>query len=332
MKVQVETPSRLHFTLIDLHGGLGRVDGGVGVALETPGWKITVEPASEGLQVEGCPYAEASEVRELALKFFKQYPARQPLKIKVSQGVPRHVGLGSRTQLALGVAASLASFLQVEAPVRFLAQLMGRGGTSGIGVAAFEAGGVIVDGGHTFGPKGQKQSFLPSRFSKAPPPPVLARYYPPEDWFWVVAVPPKVKGAHGFREAEIFQKSCPLPRGEVEKVSRIVLMKLMPGLAEADIEAVGEALNLIQKVGFKKIEVRLAGRLPSRLMKLFLEQGAYGSGLSSFGPAVYALASGRKQAENLRKAALEFFEEKNVEGTVFKARTSRRGARIRRET
>ena len=38
---------------------------------------------------------------------------------------------------------------------RELARLMGRGGTSGIGTAAFDHGGFIIDGGHRFGAGGR---------------------------------------------------------------------------------------------------------------------------------------------------------------------------------
>ncbi|MFA5255022.1 MAG: chorismate pyruvate-lyase family protein, partial [Methanoregula sp.] len=35
-RVIVRTPSRIHLTLLDMNGGLGRVDGGVGIALDEP--------------------------------------------------------------------------------------------------------------------------------------------------------------------------------------------------------------------------------------------------------------------------------------------------------
>jgi beta-ribofuranosylaminobenzene 5'-phosphate synthase len=145
---------------------------------------------------------------------------------------------------------------------------------------------------------------------------------------WVVAVPLDYKGAHGLREAEIFRRSCPIPSVEVEKLSRIILMKLMPALAEADIEIFGEALNDIQTVGFKKIEVELAGSLPKKLIKLMLEQGAYGAGLSSFGPAVYGLIKGKKQAENLKRALSEHLEAEGYKHLTFHSETNRKGAVI----
>lgn len=327
MKVKVETPSRLHFTLIDLNGSLGRVDGGVGAALENPGWTVEVEPSTRGLQVEACPETSREEVEQLAFKLAEAKGLKLNFKIRVSGGIPRHVGLGSGTQLSLGVAYALAKASNLNLTPRSLAKIMGRGGTSGIGVAAFEAGGIIVDGGHSFGPGGEKQSFLPSHYSQASPPPILARYQPPPEWFWVVAVP-HGRGAHGLQEAQIFQRKCPIPQSEVEKVSRIILLKLMPALTEANISEVGEALNLLQNVGFKKFEVELAGSLSKRLMAFMLEHGAYGAGLSSFGPAVYGLTQSLKRAEELEASLQEFFQENSIKGLVLKARTNIHGARV----
>jgi len=52
-RVIVQTPSRLHLTLIDMHGGSGRVDGGVGITLDEPGILIEVRQ-SPSLEVKGC--------------------------------------------------------------------------------------------------------------------------------------------------------------------------------------------------------------------------------------------------------------------------------------
>ena len=48
-----------------------------------------------------------------------------------------------------------------------LGEIIGRGGTSGIGVFSFDFGGFIVDGGHSLK---SKSSFLPSSASQAKPP------------------------------------------------------------------------------------------------------------------------------------------------------------------
>jgi hypothetical protein len=33
-RIVIQTPARLHFGLLDLNGSLGRIDGGIGLALE----------------------------------------------------------------------------------------------------------------------------------------------------------------------------------------------------------------------------------------------------------------------------------------------------------
>ena len=173
----MRSPSRLHFSLIDLNGGLGRVDGSVGLALNHPA--VILEASSnDTIEVTGV---HANFVHSLVTRFAQHYSIDLGAKIHVTSAIPSHVGLGSTTQLSLSIAAALSRLFGLDTTVKNLAEVMGRGGTSGIGVAAFEMGGLIVDGGHSFGSTRQKQSFLPSRASKAPPGPVLIRYAFPED-------------------------------------------------------------------------------------------------------------------------------------------------------
>ena len=39
----MNTPSRVHVSLIDMHGGLGWVDGGIGITLDEPGILLEAE-------------------------------------------------------------------------------------------------------------------------------------------------------------------------------------------------------------------------------------------------------------------------------------------------
>ncbi len=45
--ITVTTPSRLHFSLIDLNGEIWRIDGGFGVALQNPNFKILIERSKQ---------------------------------------------------------------------------------------------------------------------------------------------------------------------------------------------------------------------------------------------------------------------------------------------
>ena len=50
--IEITTPCRIHMTLIDMNGEIGRVDGGAGLTLSSPNIKITAEEA-EGVSIEG---------------------------------------------------------------------------------------------------------------------------------------------------------------------------------------------------------------------------------------------------------------------------------------
>jgi beta-ribofuranosylaminobenzene 5'-phosphate synthase len=52
--LKIKTPSRIHMTLIDMNGSLGRVDGGIGITLEEPNIVITAKK-SDSVEVRGDP-------------------------------------------------------------------------------------------------------------------------------------------------------------------------------------------------------------------------------------------------------------------------------------
>ena len=72
MLVRVRTPSRLHITLIDLNGSLGRIDGGVGLALNEPHIEIKGELSDE-IVVEGGRVEIRERCRDIALKLREEF-------------------------------------------------------------------------------------------------------------------------------------------------------------------------------------------------------------------------------------------------------------------
>ncbi len=277
--VLVSAPARIHITLVDLNGALGRIDGGAGFALHEPRVEVRVEQADE-LVVSGVH----AEVAERAAKRVLSAFSLPGAEVEVCRAYPRHVGLGSGTQLSLAVASGICRAYGIEVGVRKLARVTGRGGTSGIGVAAFEGGGFVLDGGHSLR---VKSGFLPSSASDAPPPPVLLRHPMPE-WEVAVVLPALGERVHSRREVGVFRDFCPLPLSQVREVCHILLMKLLPALAEEDIESFGEGINLLQEVGFKGVEVMLQRREVREVLEA-CQRLSYGAGLSSFGPVIYAL-------------------------------------------
>ena len=320
-RVIVETPSRIHLALIDLAGDLGRVDGGVGLALKDP--SILVEAArGEELSVRGENADRGMAAAEAVMKRFDLPGA----DIRIRSCYQQHVGLGAGTQLAMAVGKALCDLYGITASARDIAGAVGRGGTSGIGVAAFEMGGFIVDGGHSFGPGRDKIDYRPSSASLGvAPPPVIMRADLPDDWRFLLATPKVSKGAFGQEELDVFGTYCPVPKGDVAELCREIVVRMMPSVLEGEIDIFGAAINRIQELGFKRVEVELAHPIVRTLMEEMREAGAAGAGLSSFGPTVYAVAD--SNARDIEAAAAEAMEEVGGEVVVTRSRNS--GARAR---
>jgi beta-ribofuranosylaminobenzene 5'-phosphate synthase len=325
-RVIVDTPSRVHVSLIDMHGGSGRVDGGIGITLDEPGILIEAE-LSPVLTVTGCDPAMESRVRQVAREVLQQLGLGGSVAITVRKQYPAHVGLGSGSQLALAVAKAITELHDRHMSARELARLTGRGGTSGIGTAAFDQGGFIVDGGHRFGAGGEKTDFRPSSASRGvSPPPVVARHAFPDDWKVLLAIPAVPAGASGGHEADIFRTCCPVPLEEVRSLSHEVLMRMLPGLIEHDLDLFGSSINNIQGLGFKKVELSLQPPSVTGLLPALRGAGAAGAGMSSFGPAVYAIGdTGMKSVE---KAARSFMDEYGG-GTTLISTARNSGAVVR---
>ncbi|MDD5614609.1 MAG: beta-ribofuranosylaminobenzene 5'-phosphate synthase [Candidatus Methanoperedens sp.] len=307
--LKITTPSRLHMTLIDMNASRGRVDGSIGLTLDNPVISITAKK-SDVIEVTGNgEHAQRMKNSAVAL-----LPDREGIRINIEKDYPSHIGMGSGTQAALAAGMAVNRLYDLGLSVNEIALKVGRGGTSGIGVAAFENGGFILDGGHKFS---EKKAFLPSAASRLPPAPVLLRKDFPE-WDIMIAIPQQ-KGASMKKEENIFQTECPVPLREVEELSHIILMQLLPALFEEDISTFGSSINAIQELGFKKKEVRHQP-VSNVLMKILREGGAYGAGMSSFGPTVYAFG---EDAEELRKLAGEFLGEKAL---VFTTTARNEGA------
>lgn len=315
--IKVVSPSRLHLTLIDLNAELGRVDGGAGITLESPGMELLAAEA-DNVEIVGDSLL-AGKMRKAADALL---PEGKGIKLQINDSLPDHVGLGSGTQAALSAAAAINKMYGLGKSIRELAIAVGRGGTSGIGVAAFENGGIILDGGHKFK---DKCAFSPSAASHVPPGPVLFRRDFP-DWPIVLAIP-NTKGAHDAEEVDIFKKYCPIPLAEVQEICHVILMQMLPALVEEDLESFGKAINHFQLVGFKRREVELQLRPVLDIMEYMRDNGASGSGISSFGPVVYGIVGSSGEGKRLLKEAQRMLDE-SLGGKTLLTKAKNRGADI----
>jgi beta-ribofuranosylaminobenzene 5'-phosphate synthase len=325
-RVVVQTPSRLHLTLIDMHGGSGRVDGGVGITLDEPGTLLEVRGNPE-LEVNGCDSATRERIMDTARMVLDGLKIGGSVAVTVRENVPSHIGLGSGSQVMLAAARGIAEVYGRQVAVKDLAFLIGRGGTSGIGTAAFEHGGFIIDGGHAFGKDREKYGFRPSAASRGVrPPPVIVRHEFPADWRILLATPCIPAGASGSTEVDIFRTYCPVPVEEVRALCHEILMRMLPGIVERDLDLFGSSVNAIQGLGFKKVELSLQPDEVPALIETVRSSGAAGAGMSSFGPTIYAI--GDTGMQEIQKAAQTFMDEHGGGSTLLtSARNS--GALVR---
>lgn len=322
MKVYVKTPARLHLGLLDLGGELGRIFGGIGVAINYPNVILEARP-SEDLKVAG---EKSDTVKLFVNRFLETYNIKAKVDVSIKQTIPEHVGLGSGTQLALAVATALAKLFHVEASTRELAFVMGRGRISGVGTAVFEHGGFVIEGGLKT-KEGRHRLSVPESF-----PPTIFHQPFPEDWFFVVAIPNVKRGFTDEEEVSAFKRLPPMPAQDVGKICRLTLMKLLPSLIERDIENFGDALTQIQNIVGEYFAEVQGGTYSSPITKgcinHMLKLGAYGVGQSSWGPAFYGLTKGEKQAKELQSSVQAFLSEK-ASGRVFYVRANNKGAYIK---
>jgi beta-RFAP synthase len=285
--VWVEAAARLHFGVLDLRGGLGRWFGGIGAA--SPGPTLLVSAVRAGqLEVAG---EDAERAREYARRVLSAFGVAGGARVTVARAIPPHVGLGSGTQLALAVARALSELHGFTADTGELARALGRARRSAIGTHAFDGGGLVVEGGHR-----------PERGDVAP---LLARIGFPPTWWCVVGVPDTAPGISGAAERAAFARLPPPPLRAVERVAHLVLMGLLPALADSDLEAFGEALGEIQSVTGEWFAPVQGGTYSpgaaAELVARMKARGARGVGQSSWGPAVYGLVEGPEAGERLRR-------------------------------
>ena len=312
--IEITTPSRIHVTLIDLNGALGRIDGSVGITLDFPVIKIRAKKSNK-LTVRGN--SGFSERTKKILEAITIAYHTGGIEVDIIEDYPDHVGLGSGTQASLAAGMALSKLYGLNLKTVDIARLTKRGGTSGIGTTAYARGGFIVDGGH----KG-KCEFKPSSASgEYLPPPVLVRHDFP-NWDIIIAIP-DLTGASNEREVNIFKEKCPIPLHEVQKLSHIILMEMLPAVIEQNIESFGASINKIQHIGFKRHEVGLQP-FCGQLMEFIIENGAYGAGMSSFGPTVYAITDDKSL-----KNAVQTYLNETTDGKVYCVRARNCGAYLK---
>ncbi len=310
--VTVKVPARLHLGFLDLNGELGRRFGSIGLAISDLETRISIRRAHR-MHVSG---PERERALRYATTMQRFVGAGAEYDLQVEDVVPSHAGLGSGTQLALAVAAGIRRLNGMPLDVAGDASRLGRGSRSGIGIGLFDRGGLVVDGG---------------RGSAAGPAPIVSHMPFPENWRVLVVVDPHSQGVHGDDELSAFAHLPPTSAADAGHLCRLVLMQVLPAVAERDLPTFGAAIKEMQaRIGDYFAPAQGGRRFASddvaAALNLLDREGAFGIGQSSWGPTGYAFAPSAQAANALLESARRHPDCGGVDIRICKALNS--GAQI----
>ena len=312
-RVCIQAPARLHMGFVDLHGGLGRRYGSLGLALERPFTRLRLTSAAR-TSAKGPDAARATRYAKMLAQHFN---LSSGVRIDIQEAIPPHAGLGSGTQLALSVGIGMARLFDLDAGSLEIATVLGRGARSGLGLGLFEQGGFVVDGGSAGG---------------YAPPPIITRLAFPAEWRLMLVFDRTREGVHGEAEREAFAALPPFPEADAAELCRLVLMQVLPGLVESDIDAVGPALTRIQARVGDHFAAAQGGRFASpgvtRVLEWLSACGIEGFGQSSWGPTGFALCPDEETVKRLvAEARRRFADEIALDFVVTRGRNEGAGIR-----
>ncbi len=301
--VEVVTSARLHLGFYNFVSE-NRVYGSIGVAIKQPELVLKAS-LQKGINVESPINSEyygklVSDVaRKLGVKGYS---------VVFEKILPKHVGLGSTTQTLLAVALAFKKLLKLNIGIRDLASILGRGDVSGIGIAAFERGGFIVDSGR----KKPTNGILRKPTTPNDIPAVIFRANIPKSWKFLVITPIRRRGLSEIEEESILSKPPIPPRSLQRELYEILLEKIIPSIVEKDITLFGKALTKLQLIVGKYFSKYQGGIFcceeTETVVNIFSKLGCEGYGQSSWGPTAYCLVKGYRRARNILLKAIEAFD------------------------
>jgi beta-ribofuranosylaminobenzene 5'-phosphate synthase len=285
--VAVATTARLHFGFLDPSGRSAQPFGSLGLSLDWPGTRLTLQRADE-------PFVSGPEA-ERAARFLnaiaKSCGVAHAYRLQVAAAIPPHAGLGSGTQLALAVGAAFAAAEGIDLTPQEIAARLGRGARSGIGIATFEAGGAVLDSGPVGGA-------LPQ---------LVARVPFPDVWRILLIFDPAVRGLDGASEAAAFEVLPDFP-GTADLRARI-MEQALPSLEERNFQTFCAEIGHLQEIMGAYFAPLQGGPYTSPRVAAVLDwlrrEGITGLGQSSWGPTGFAFAESDAAGRALLSAADE---------------------------
>jgi len=288
MRVAVEAPVRLHLGFYRRCSPLSGLRlGGVGVAADLEGLTTRVvldadSAAGDKLRVE-APSSCLKDALEAAQRAAGLY--RVGGRLRVVDCLPRHVGLGSTTQLVASIYAAFGAAVGVDVEEAVMAS--GRGRFSGVGVGVFLRGGLVADTG-----------LKPGTHVARP----MAWSWPPP-WGIVVAIPRVEQSklvAEGPEEDATMEAVLGSNKCSLHNSYAVLLDAVFAGAAMADFELFVQGVELLEEATAELFGEKQGGAYccseAEEAARALRSIGARGVGQSSWGPTVYGFFPSRGSA------------------------------------
>ena len=293
--VRVRAPGRLHLGFLDPAGTLGRRFGSLGLVLDGPATVIELRRAARDSAHADDAAGDAELARAVEHLATLRRATRQlaPLHLDLVETLPAHAGFGSGTQLALAVGRAFSSLFGLALPTAEIARITGRGLRSGVGIAGFDQGGLLLDGG----PR-----------ADGAPAALLSHLELPAAWRVLLVLDPRERGLNGVEEKAALTTLPGLPREAAAEICHEVLMRILPGAAGAEFAPFAAGLSRMQRLLGQHFAPAQNGRVYAsaavgRLLEWVAAHTPAGVGQSSWGPTGFAVLPSAEAAETIVEAA-----------------------------
>lgn len=313
-KVTVTAPGHLHAGNFDLSGDLGRLYGTVGFTLEEPKLEVEVEKR-DGISTND------KDARLYTQRFIETYDL-PGAEVKVNRPLPKYVGIGHHTTLALSIGKGLSYLHNLSLSMEEIALTMKRGLITALGTYTCKSGGFVVEGGFKIE---EMEEMVP---------PLIFRSDVPEGWYFVIAIPnasrEEIAEMREGEEDEILKNLRSMSEDLSAELSRLVLVKMIPSVIEKDIEGFGDSLTAFNsKLGTVWSDYQ-SGIYSNDVVRKgieLMEDKAHCACQSSWGPTFYGIVKEESNALELTKELNDFLEGEGG-GEVFYTKARNKGLEL----
>lgn len=321
-RVIVRAPGRLHLGFLDPSGSLGRSFGSIGLVIDRYETVVELAPAQAD-EITAPSGADGEDVRRAA-RYLNTLRARTGhnarLQLRLVQTLPAHAGFGSGTQLAMAIGSAYARLYGLDLNPLQIAGWLGRGRRSGVGVAGFRQGGLLIDGGPC-----EDGSIAP----------LLARIAFPARWRILLVIDHDRHGLAGEREARTLDTLPSFPASAAAEICHQTLMRILPGAASESFPDFARGVTQVQSLLGRHFAPAQAGspftsERVGELIGWIAASTTAAVGQSSWGPTGFAVLPSLSVAEALvRTARAERRVPEGLEMRIVQGRNS--GATIQEE-